>query len=562
MNTYKSIFFFVVMCFILVSCKPELTQVSPLVNYIEQTISNQKEKSKTDFFTALNNKSIKSSLIDSLVTTKKFNYLYQDTNILWHNGYYLNEKAISLINILNEAPSYGFDSNWYSLSELKFLRDTLIKKQANSNFLLESEILFSEAALKFFTHLKYGFIDFNNEDSLFYTFNFDSLKEKDIKTILEGIRGEKDLNWVTENLEPTFFEYKHLRKGLKKFLDSHDISKKYTEVESLKEDSLLAYKNARNALLTYQYINPKDTLTNNNFIDKLKEFQIEHGLSADGRIGRSTAYALSRSNEDRYLSAVASLEKLRHKRLDTTSLFYVNIPSYVMKVVEENKVVDTFIIVVGKTINQTPIFSAFMTYLILNPNWHIPYSISSKEILPELKKDASIANKKGYKIYDNNKNVVDASTVDWNKVSAGSFKYKISQVRSGGTALGKVKFIFPNKYNIYFHDTPSKGLFKNDIRAYSHGCMRVKDPLELAEYILLKQDTALTLDSINRIVKYGKSERFDLDKTFYVDVDYHSTSGGENGEIIFYRDIYQKETHLKEVLKGLLISEKKKIKKV
>jgi len=193
-----------------------------------------------------------------------------------------------------------------------------------------------------------------------------------------------------------------------------------------------------------------------------------------------------------------------------------------------------------------------MTYLIVNPFWHIPNSISSKEILPKLRNDSTHASKKGYRILDKNRKVVDPKTINWNNVTQSSFNYRISQVRSGGTALGKVKFIFQNKHSIYFHDTPSKRLFKNDIRAYSHGCVRVQDPLDLAAYILHKQDSLMTLDSVLNLAKTGAQKRFDIDAEIKVNIAYHSAEGTPEGRIRLYRDIYRKESDLKKAIKNIV----------
>jgi murein L,D-transpeptidase YcbB/YkuD len=143
-------------------------------------------------------------------------------------------------------------------------------------------------------------------------------------------------------------------------------------------------------------------------------------------------------------------------------------------------------------------------------------------------------------------------------VTQSSFNYKISQVRSGGTALGKVKFIFANKYSIYFHDTPSKRLFKNDIRAYSHGCVRVQNPLDLAQYILGRQDSVMTMDSVSNFTKRGIQKRINLTYNMPVYLRYYSCEGTSNGQMKFYRDIYKKETKVKMAIENLIAENQNK----
>ena len=488
---------------------------------------------------------------DSTTVTSLVKKLYGSKKALWSDTSILNSTATSFLKIVTDAIFYGLDSNLYNLQELKNLNDTLLREPGNKTLLAKAEWEFSKSSILFFTHLKYGFINHDNSDSLYYQLKVDSLKQEEIKQIVKSIENN-ELQSGIESLEPSFYEYKNLVNSWKTFLQNRIISRKRIKVESLKVDSLETYINTKKALILYGYLDTNLVKTDSGWIAILKQFQLDHGLKEDGRVGSASAHALSRSNEDRWLSVMSSLETLKWKQREAKFLMYANIPSYTLKVVENNEVKEQYKTVVGRTINRTPVFDAKMTYLIVNPYWHIPHSISSKEILPKLKKDSTHASKKGYRILDKNRKVVDPKTINWSKVTQSSFNYKISQVRSGGTALGKVKFIFANKHSIYFHDTPSKRLFKNDIRAYSHGCVRVQNPLNLAAYILHKQDSAMTIDSVNSLAKTGVQKRFNIDAEIKVNIAYHSAEGTNEGGIKFYRDIYRKETDLKNEIKKIV----------
>ena len=488
---------------------------------------------------------------DSTTLTSLVKQLYSSEKALWCDTSILNSTAINFLKIVTDASFYGLDSNLYNLQELKNLNDTLLRVPGNKTLLAKAEWEFSKSSISFFTHLKYGFINHDISDSLYYQLKVDSLKQEDVEQIIKSIENN-ELPSGIESLEPSFYEYKNLINSWKIFLQNRTISSTRIDVESLKVDSFDTYIKTKEALILYGYLDTNLVKTDSGWIAVLKQFQLDHGLKEDGRVGSASAHALSRSNEDRWLSVMSSLETLKWKKRKAKFLIYANIPSYTLKVVENNEIKEQYKTIVGRTITRTPVFEAKMTYLIVNPYWHIPNSISSKEILPKLKKDSTHASKKGYKILDKNKKVVDPKMINWSKVTQSSFNYKISQVRSGGTALGKVKFIFANKHSIYFHDTPSKKLFKNDIRAYSHGCVRVQNPLNLAAYILHKQDSTMTIDSVINSAKTGVQKRFDIVEEIKVNISYHSAEGTNDGRMKFYRDIYRKETDLKNEIKKIV----------
>ena len=519
----------------------------------EQLLINQKEI----FQSLYSNYLTKNIYQDSITLNSQIAALYPTKECLWSNGEILNKSAKSLISMLKNAHSYGLDSSFFDLDQIVHLKNSIEKDTGNNALLEDAEWQLSKMSIEFYSAIKAGFLNHEDKDSLYFQIKYDSLKKDDISTISHCIKTNK-LEEGVDSLEPQFFEFKELRKSWGNFVADRDFSHEKINVETLKKDSVEAYKKAISALVLYGYIDTSISKTNQEIIEVLKEFQLQHGLTQDGRIGSATANALSRSNNQRRLAAMTSIEKMKWNPIKEDTLFYANIPAYSLKVIENNKITREYRTVVGKTINRTPEFSAKMNYLIINPFWHLPNSISSKEVLPKLKADSNLARKKGYKIYDKNRNVVDATKVDWSKVSQSSFNYKISQTRSGRTALGKVKFIFSNKYSIYFHDTPSKRLFKNDIRAYSHGCVRVQNPLDLAQYMLSRQDDLMTKDSVEKFTKRGIQKKFNLNYNMMVHIRYYSCEGTAENKMIFYRDIYKKEKTVKNKIEEIIAENQNK----
>ena len=541
--SFNKLFLPILILFFFASCTSKERQNT--VNHLEYD-KVQREK-------VLNQFKSKLSFLDESVISKLILKLHSDSNLLWSDGKTLNNNALELKKHTENAHKYGLDSSFYPMQTLHNLYTSLLKDTGNIALLVQAELTFSQVAIQYFSQIKYGFLNQTDKDSIYYQLKYDSLSDQDFEIIRKGIKSNQ-LQKIVDTLEPQFIGYKLLQQSWSNFVDNRIFGFDNVVVSSMKDDSVSTYQKVKKALLFSGFIDSTELDNDSIFMERIKQFQIHHGLNSDGRVGIASAYALSRSNADRRLSVMTTMENYKQEKFDEDSLLFINIPSYMLRIIEQNKIAHSYRAVVGKTINRTPTFSANMDYLVLNPYWHIPYSISSKEILPNLQKDSNLASKKGYTIYDKNKNKIDASSVDWSKVSTNSFDYRISQTRSGATALGSVKFIFTNKYSIYLHDTPSKSLFKNDERAYSHGCIRIQNPLNLATYLISRMDSEYTQDSLENFVKTGIQKRIDLSYPLKVSIRYFSCEGTPEGNIIFYRDIYTKESMIKSCIEKLIYS--------
>lgn len=531
----------------MISCKPkEHLDISSISNTLQNKIDNQLLVTNKAISSLI--KASKYYITDSLQNNNQVKELYTEKNKrFWNDGFKPNNQASAFLHIINTSRAYGIDTSFFEKELLNKVYDSCVKNSLNTSLLAKQELLFSNEFIKFLSISKYGATKRFRYDSAAMKTSLDTLTNQDI-TLLTNILNKKSIYTIIDTLAPNNLLYLPLQKGLAKFTQKHSISNKRVWVSSMKPDSVTSYNQAKKALITYGYADSSSVKIDSLLFKSIKEFQHQHGLKADGKIGRATAHMMSKTNQERYEYAAVSLEKLRNKTFDSTDFFFVNIPSYTLKGIENNKVKIEHRVVVGRNINRTPTFEAEMQYLILNPYWSIPYSISSEEILPKIKKNPNVINTKGYTIQTMSMKPVDASTIDWSTVNKSNFNYRIVQTRSGGTALGKVKFIFPNNHSVYFHDTPSKHLFKNDVRAYSHGCIRIHEPLKLAEYILLKQDANLTLDSIESLTNSNNQKRYNLKKNIHVDIDYYTSLTDSNNNIQFYRDIYSRDNIYRRIM--------------
>jgi len=285
--------------------------------------------------------------------------------------------------------------------------------------------------------------------------------------------------------------------------------------------------------------------TDNNIFDEelqatLKEFQLSNGLEADGVAGKNTFEMLNMSISDRLDILRVNMERCRWLNNDLPNEFLlVNIADYHLYIFRNRKIDYQSRVVVGKEHHETPVFTSDIKYVVFNPTWTVPYSISSKEMLPKLKRDPKYLQKNNMTLLKGDKEI-DPSTIDFNKYSTNNFPFTIRQEPGPNNALGLIKFIFPNKYSVYLHDTPSKSYFEKSGRAFSHGCVRVQNPFVLAEQLLGKQ--GYDQNKIDTIIKTKKLQNVYLKEPMPVMLMYWTCyENKEDGKMYFYKDIYDRD---------------------
>jgi murein L,D-transpeptidase YcbB/YkuD len=273
-------------------------------------------------------------------------------------------------------------------------------------------------------------------------------------------------------------------------------------------------------------------------------FQKNHGLYADGIVGSLTQKFLNMSADEKIAQIRINLERMRSLPRDLGEKYLiVNIPEFRLKLIENDSIKLSMNVVVGERKHPTPIFSDKMSYIVLNPKWNIPTSITKKEIIPKLIKDPNYLASKGIDIYEswhpesekiNTQDIIDAFILE-DLDSMPNFR--LTQSPSSENPLGRMKFMFPNKHAVYMHDTPAKSLFSNARRAYSHGCIRLAKPQELLNTIAL-EDKSLNIDKIDSILKDTAEKSIGLSKKIPVHIVYLTSWVDEAGQLQFREDIY------------------------
>lgn len=291
----------------------------------------------------------------------------------------------------------------------------------------------------------------------------------------------------------------------------------------------------------------ESTVMDDVLADAVRRFQARHGLEEDGVVGPATLRALNVPAEERVQQLRIALERARWVQDELGSRFVaVNLAGFRVYVVSGGKLVWESRAVVGRAHQQTPVFTGELRYVVFNPSWTVPYSIATRELLPQIQAQPDWFATHDYEVRDLSGARVDPATVDWASLSRRNFPYVLVQPPGPNNALGQVKLIFPNEHEIYLHDTPARELFSTAERAFSHGCIRVEDPLALAGILL--EPGGWDRARIDAAVASGETTTVWLEEPMPILLLY--STANPDGTVHFYRDVYQRDARIAAALDG------------
>jgi murein L,D-transpeptidase YcbB/YkuD len=349
---------------------------------------------------------------------------------------------------------------------------------------------------------------------------------------------------------PTAYHYKKLQKALERYMDIREnggweqvlLFKKLKPGKRAK--GVVSLRNR--LLVTKDYIpceeSGEDTLYDACLQKAVKHFQLRNGLKPDGVVGSVTLRELNRSVDERITTIRLNLDRLKwlNERASKRHII-INIPDFKLYFEEDGKLIQTMRVVTGKPNHPTPIFSDTVEYIVLNPYWNIPKSIIQKEMIPKLLKNPNAMARQGIEIHSGwgkDAEKISAASVDWSQYRYSKhMPYRFAQVPGTRNALGKVKFLFPNKFSVYMHDTPSKHLFKRSKRAFSHGCIRLQKPRELLR-TFSTFNSNIDFEKSQKILKGRKKTYINLQEKVPVDVIYLTAWVDYDGKLQFRNDVY------------------------
>lgn len=295
-----------------------------------------------------------------------------------------------------------------------------------------------------------------------------------------------------------------------------------------------------------------DGLVDSSFMAGVARFQTRHGLKPDGLVGRRTLAELNVSPEQRVEQLRVNLERWRWlPRSLGAEYILVNIAGFDMQVVRHGDVVMSQRVVVGRPYRRTPVFTGQMTYLVIHPSWEVPHSLAVKDQLPRIKEDPGYLKEMGFSVlrgWGANEIRIEPTEVDWQTLSARNFTYRLRQAPGPKNALGRVKFMFPNRHNVYLHDTPSRGLFAEDDRAQSSGCIRLEAPELLTRWLLVERGQQRTEEELRALYDRGVETTVRLKQAIPVHLLYWTAWADQQGSVHYRRDIYERDLSLMKAL--------------
>jgi murein L,D-transpeptidase YcbB/YkuD len=247
------------------------------------------------------------------------------------------------------------------------------------------------------------------------------------------------------------------------------------------------------------------------------------------------------------ITIALNMERLRWQRKNHDRCVVVNIPAFVLRVLENDSIWLETKVIVGKRDTPTPVMESVIRSFIIYPYWHAPYSITTKEILPALQEDASYLRKNNFEVLNKAGQVILADTIQWDRYSARYFPYVLRQREGSENSMGIIKFIFANNYGVYLHDTNSKRLYSRERRDLSHGCVRVNDAVGLAHYLVREDDIYVSPEDLDQYLSLQQRLTITLRKPIALRLEYF-TAEANDGEVRFYDDIYKKDSLMMRAL--------------
>ncbi len=493
-----------------------------------------------------------SEVLPRFYAGRKFRLAWSD-----ERGAYLN--AVILIDAIREADKEGLKPEDYHIVNLETLlakvkQSQESKKPLEPESLANFDMLLTDAFLLYGSHLLTGLV---NPESIQAEW-FIKSRDEDLAVILKRALEKDEIEKALRKLRPSHYGYQKLKKSLLRY---RQIIEKggwpYISAGSKmnKGDRGPRIKALhKHLVLTGDIIDSKKT--DPDYFDKelergVRRFQKRHGLIEDGIVGKATLKALNVPEEVRLRQIKVNLERWRWLPHDLgTRYILVNIANFALKVIEDKQIVKSMLAVVGKAYRRTPVFTGRLTYMVINPYWHIPPSIAKEDMLPKIKENPEYLSKQGIRVFQGweaDAPEIEPSSIDWTLITGENLTFKLRQDPGPLNALGRIKFMFPNKFGVYLHDTPAREVFEKIKRSFSSGCIRVERPIELADY-LMKNQPQWNRQKLLEAIMSRETQTILLPEPLEVHLLYWTAWVDDGGALHFRDDIYGRDMPLNKAL--------------
>jgi murein L,D-transpeptidase YcbB/YkuD len=470
---------------------------------------------------------------------------------LWTSRGKLTERAGLLLSTLSKADAEGLMASRYVPKPLTDFADPNGQIEGDSLAAAQLDVGLTVVALTYAQHISGGAF----EPALLSGYN-------DLKPLrADPVATLNVLSWISlpdkymAGLAPKHAAYGIFKDELVKLSSGEDAQVQFPDGPRVKVGKTDArVPQLRDILVSMNYLSEADAIVDalkEDVLDKklskaLKSFQQAKGISQTGNLDGATVKALSGPDKGQMRETlITNMERLRWlpKDLGARHVF-VNQAAFRVDVMDNNKPIWTSRVIVGKPLTQTAVFSDKLETVVFNPSWGLPQSILLNEYLPKLRRDPSYLDKIGFKVINSEDKLVKSRSVNWYSVGSDT-KIGVQQPPGGDNALGELKFLFPNAHSIYMHDTPTRKLFSNAHRAFSHGCVRVQNPREFAQVLLgwnsdkVKKQLAIGAES-------GESTNVDLKIKVPVHLTYFTAWPDETGRINYFSDFYERDKAMRQ----------------
>jgi murein L,D-transpeptidase YcbB/YkuD len=587
MTTKYQLFYLIALLFLISACKSQNNRSAGTGNSPEFSPADYQQSLQHRFNKEDSSFEIKSSDIEYFDSLKSF-YSSRDFHPMFIKNFETTSSINPILDLFSKAWEHGIQPAMYHLDLIKNeISKIAVGNTDNYLHLANAEFLLSDAVLKYAYHLRYGVV---NPNKIFSESYFLPVVDSAKKDIFKPLFVENVFEYLN-SLQPKNPQYKKLQAALKHFVNLDTSS--WTPIKNNSQINLIIEKLASLGFIDTTKINTdnpnkKDSV----FIRAVTKFQIANGLNGDGTIGQPTLQKLNVSKNEYIEKIKLSMERLRWSTYsDSSRYILVNIPDFRLHVIDKGQEQFEIKVCTGKKKPanyyerlklyqktkrakpddwETPQICGQISHLVLNPTWTVPPSIVKEEIFGESIKDSSYLQRKNFKVFKNGK-LVNLADVNLKKYSPNKIPFTFVQDPGLGNALGKIKFMFLNKFGVYLHDTPTRTPFSRSYRAVSHGCVRVEKPFVLAEYLLrnnskwnldyIKIETGfavpdktkvaefkLVRNELRRNSSYGKTTEVNLVQHVPVFIDYFTAWVNDEGTLNFRNDVYDKDKILKKYL--------------
>ena len=470
-------------------------------------------------------------------------YRKNQFNPLWTN----QENIHQLLSAIVASADEGFIPDDYHLKALTRYGNEL-KESASPAKLVEYDLLLSDALVLLGQHKRYGKVDSRKVEEK-KNLEATTPRPSPIDIYLAAIN-TGTVRVALDKLSPHHQTYVNLKGALSQYKQiagksggRHLVPAGESLRPGIRDERVPAIRQRLGVAGDYNYkAAGESNLYDDHLAAAVKSFQARHHLEPDGVVGKSTIDAMNFTATERVNQIRVNLERTRWVVYDMpSSSLVVDIAGFMLQYYHDNKPVWSSKVMVGQPFHQTPIFRSAITYIVLNPTWTPTPDIVKNETVPSIVKDPDFLAKQRLRVLDSSGAEIAPSSIPWKQYEGKFLPYTLRQDSGKDNSLGLIKFLFPNPYHVYMHDTPSKSLFGRTQRAFSHGCIRVQNPLDLGRLILANDTGNLTtVERMDQLLALGKTATVILKQPLPIYLMY-LTANVRDGKVMFKPDLYSRD---------------------